>query len=144
MKEKYEICRDLFHGFDIDGYLGSSPKDRLALLPAAMQHILEQDDGKQRLVKAVAELSKAFALAVPRDEAITIRDEVAFFQVVKAALVKSTGGTGPSEEDNVGDRSQESYPSAWRSYRGFRLSWRADFQRCAENPDNSRGGQRHG
>jgi type I restriction enzyme R subunit len=62
---------------------------RLALLPNAQEHILKQEDGKNRLMKAVSDLTKAFALAVPHDEAIRIRDDVGFFQAVRAVLAKS-------------------------------------------------------
>jgi len=88
MKEKYEVCCDLFHGFDWSKWKTGSPEERLSLLPAAQEHILAQENGKERLLKAVAELSKAFALAVPHEEALAIRDDVAFFQAVRAALAK--------------------------------------------------------
>jgi len=88
MKEKYEVCCDLFHGFDWSRWKTGKPEERLALLPAAQEHILAQENGKERLLKAVTELSKAFALAVPHEEALAIRDDVAFFQAVRAALAK--------------------------------------------------------
>jgi type I restriction enzyme R subunit len=88
MKEKYEVCCDLFHGFDWSKWKTGSPEERLSLLPAAQEHILAQENGKERLLKAVTELSKAFALAVPHEEALAIRDDVAFFQAVRAALAK--------------------------------------------------------
>jgi type I restriction enzyme R subunit len=88
MKEKYEVCCDLFHGFDWSKWKTGSPEERLSLLPAAQEHILAQENGKERLLKAVTELSKAFALAVPHEEALAIRDDVAFFQAVRAALTK--------------------------------------------------------
>jgi len=88
IKEKYEVCCDLFHGFDRSRWKIGKPEERLALLPAAQEHILAQENGKERLLKAVTELSKAFALAVPHEEALAIRDDVAFFQAVRAALAK--------------------------------------------------------
>jgi type I restriction enzyme R subunit len=88
MKEKYEVCCDLFHGFDWSKWKTGSPEERLSLLPAAQEHILAQENGKERLLKAVTELSKAFALAVPHEEALAIRDDVAFLQAVRAALAK--------------------------------------------------------
>jgi type I restriction enzyme R subunit len=88
MKEKYEVCCDLFHGFDWSKWKTGSPEERLSLLPAAQEHILAQENGKERLLKVVTELSKAFALAVPHEEALAIRDDVAFFQAVRAALAK--------------------------------------------------------
>ncbi len=89
MLEKYEVCRNIFHGFDFSGWLTGLPAVRLGLLPGAQEHVLKQDDGKSRLMKAVTDLTKAFALAVPHDEAIRIRDDVGFFQAVRAVLSKS-------------------------------------------------------
>lgn len=88
MLEKNEICRDLFHGFDYSAFISGRASDRLRLLPPAQEHVLAHVDGKDRFIKVVVELTKAFALAVPREEAISIRDEVAFFQTIKAHLVK--------------------------------------------------------
>jgi len=99
MQEKYEVCCGLFHGFDWSQWKAGSASDRLALLPAAQEHILAQEDGKNRLLKAVAELTKAFALAVPREEALAIRDDVAFFQAVRAALAKRAPGDARPEEE---------------------------------------------
>ena len=70
-----------------------------ALLPAAQEHILAQEDGKDRLLHAVRELSQAFALAVPHDEALRIRDDVAFFQAVRAVLAKRAPGERKTEEE---------------------------------------------
>ena len=88
MKEKLEICRGLFHGFDYSGYLTGDASERLGIIKAALNFILGVEDGQKRLVQHVAELSKAFALAVPHEDAIAVRDEVGFLQAVKAALVK--------------------------------------------------------
>src|SRR6185436_3503660 len=75
------------------------PQDRLSLLPAAQEHILAQDDGKARLLRAVTELSQAFALAVPHAEALRIRDDVGFFQAVRAVLAKNTPGERKTDEE---------------------------------------------
>src|SRR3990170_2122358 len=99
MLEKYEICRGLFHGFDWSKWTTGTPQDRLSLLPAAQEHILSQDDGKARLLRAVTELSQAFALAVPHAEALKIRDDVGFFQAVRAVLAKSTPGERKTDEE---------------------------------------------
>jgi type I restriction enzyme R subunit len=88
IREKYEICCGIFHGFDRSAWSGG-PRERLSILPAAQEHVLAQDDGKPRFVQAVVELSKAFALAVPHEEALAIQDDVGFFQAVKAVLTKS-------------------------------------------------------
>ncbi|MGC9293521.1 MAG: type I restriction endonuclease subunit R [Acidobacteriaceae bacterium] len=89
MREKYEVCCGIFHGFDWSSWSSSSSAERLALLPNAQEHVLKQDDGKKRFVQAVTDLSKAFALAVPHEEALRIRDDVGFFQAVRSVLTKS-------------------------------------------------------
>ncbi|MCL6582688.1 MAG: type I restriction endonuclease subunit R [bacterium] len=99
MLEKYEVCCGIFHGFDWSTWKSGGPQERLSVLPAAQEHVLAQDDGKSRLVKTVGELSKAFALAVPHEKALTIRDDVAFFQAVKSVLTKSTGNGRRSLEE---------------------------------------------
>ena len=99
MLEKYEICRGLLHGFDWSAWVSGAPAARLALLPAAQEHILAQEDGKDRFVGAVRELSQAFALAVPHAETRRIRDDVAFFQAVQSVLVKRAAAAARPEED---------------------------------------------
>ncbi len=99
MLEKYEICCGLFHGFDYSLWVTGTPQERLGLLPAAQEHILAQENGKDRLLRAVRELSQAFALAVPHEEAIRIRDDVAFFQAVQAVLAKRAPGEARPEEE---------------------------------------------
>jgi type I restriction enzyme R subunit len=89
MLEKYEVCLGILHGFDRSLWTAGDAQARLSLLPAAQEHVLQQEDGKNRLVEAVAELSKAFALAVPHDQALAIRDDVGFFQAVRSVLTKS-------------------------------------------------------
>jgi type I restriction enzyme R subunit len=109
MLEKYEVCGALFgpyptpagvvRGFDWSKWMTGSPQERLGLLPAAQEHILGQEKGKDRCVRAVRELSQAFALAVPHAEALRIRDDVAFFQAVQAVLAKRAPGDVRPEED---------------------------------------------
>ena len=99
MLEKYEVCCSLFHGLDWSAWVSGTAAERLALLPAAQEHILAQENGKERCVTAVRELSQAFALAVPHEKAIRIRDDVAFFQAAQSALAKRAAGTGKPEED---------------------------------------------
>ncbi|MGO8754899.1 MAG: type I restriction endonuclease subunit R [Gallionellaceae bacterium] len=99
MLEKYEVCCGLFHGFDWAHWLVGTPAQRLSLLPAAQEHILAQNDGKNRLLQIVTDLSKAFALAVPHDEALRIRDDVGFFQAVRAVLAKSVPGERKTDEE---------------------------------------------
>ena len=88
MLEKYEICLGLFHGFDLGPLTQGTAQQRISMIPAGQEFILAQERGKERFLQAVKELSEAFALAVPHDEAIRIRDAVGFFQAVRAALIK--------------------------------------------------------
>jgi type I restriction enzyme R subunit len=99
MLEKYEVCMDLFHGFDWSKWTTGKPQERLGLLPAAQEHILKQEKGKERCLLAVRELSSAFALAVPHEQALRIRDDVAFFQAVQGGLAKRAPGDARPEED---------------------------------------------
>jgi type I restriction enzyme, R subunit len=94
-----EICRGLFHGFDWSLWLNGKPQERLSVLPAAQEHILALQDGKARLLRAVTDLSSAFALAVPHEKALAIRDDVGFFQAVRAVLAKSTPGDRKTDEE---------------------------------------------
>ena len=99
MLEKYEICCGLFHGFDRSKWTTGTPQQRLGLLPSAQEHILAQENGKERCLIAVRELSQAFALAVPQPETLRIRDGVGFFQAVRAMLMKrATTRARPQEE----------------------------------------------
>jgi type I restriction enzyme R subunit len=86
---RYEICQTILHGFDWSCWTTGSASARLSLLPAAQEHILQQENGKERFLQAVLELSRAFALAVPHPEAIRIRDDVGFFQALRAAMSKT-------------------------------------------------------
>jgi len=99
MVEKYEVCRGLFHKFDWSRWTTGTPQERLSLLPKAQEHILAQKDGKARLLQAVTELSQAFALAVPHEEALSISNDVAFFQAVKAVLAKRAPGDRKTDEE---------------------------------------------
>ena len=99
MLEKYEVCRGLFHAFDWTKRITGTPAQRLAILPAAQEHILALKDGKARLLRAVTDLSQAFALAVPHEEAIRIRDDVAFFQAVRAVLAKGVSDEKKTDEE---------------------------------------------
>src|SRR6267142_41032 len=99
MLEKYEVCQGLFHGFDWSPWITGKPQDRLSLLPAAQEHILVLQDGKARLLRAVTELSQAFALAVPHEEALRIRDDVGFFQAVRSVLAKNVPGDRKTAEE---------------------------------------------
>ena len=99
MLARYEVCCDIFHGFDWGAWVAGTAGQRMTLLPAAQEHVLAQEEGKERLFQAVTELSKAFALAVPHDESIRIRDDVGFFQAVRTAIAKTSVGDHKSSGD---------------------------------------------
>ncbi len=99
MLEKYEVCCSLFHGFDRSAWVSGTAAERLKLLPAAQEHVLAQENGKDCCLQTVRELSQAFALAVPHEDAIAIRDNVAFFQAVRSELAKRAEGDARSEEE---------------------------------------------
>jgi len=85
--------------FDWSHWKIGTPQQRLSVLPAAQEHILRAKDGKATFLLAVKELSQAFALAVPHEETLRIRDDVGFFQAVRAALTKSIGEKQRSPAD---------------------------------------------
>jgi type I restriction enzyme, R subunit len=99
MLEKHEVCCGLFHGFDWSKWTSGTPQERLGLLPTAQEHILQQENGKDRCLRAVRELSQAFVLAVPHTQALRIQDDVAFFQAVQAVLAKRAPGDARPEEE---------------------------------------------
>lgn len=101
MKRRYEIVRDLFHGFDYMRFFGVSTREQLQTILDAQEHILNAEDGERRLKQHVTELSKAFALAMPHPEALELREQVAFFQAIKARLEKINESLhgGPTDAD---------------------------------------------
>ncbi len=90
MLEKFEILQDMFYGFDYTRFFDMDRNEKLRFIPWTVDFILGLENGRERFVKHVIELSKAFALSVPADEALKISDHVAFFQMVKASMVKRT------------------------------------------------------
>jgi len=98
MLEKHGIASDMMHGFEWGKWTIGKPAERLALIPAGQEHILEQEEGKKRWVQVVAELSRAFALCAASDEATAIRDDVSFFQAIQAALNKQSSNNRKTPE----------------------------------------------
>ncbi|WP_176596479.1 type I restriction endonuclease subunit R [Sphingobium sp. 15-1] len=113
MMERYEAIRDLFHGFDYRPGIDGQPRERLICLGGAIDWVLKWQESQaakqkdaedkkrahRRYLDMVLELSKAYALASASDEARTIRDEVGFFQAIRAALAKTTATGKISEKD---------------------------------------------
>ena len=106
MQREYEVCLGLFDGFDWSPFCSGSAAERVSVLPKAQEHILGlrnhegHPNGKERLLDAVGSLSKAFALAVPSDEAMSILEDVAFFQAVRSVLIKGTVH-GPHDREDL-------------------------------------------
>lgn len=88
MEELYEIVLDLFHGFDYKLFFGLQPREKLNFLLDATDFILGLDKGQERFNTNVSNLSKAFAISVPHPTALAIRDDLSFFQAIKARISK--------------------------------------------------------
>ena len=100
MLEKLEVVSQLFHGFAYEDYFAADTAKKLSLILAAEDHILGLEDGNKRFVNEVTALSKAFAIAIPHEQAMDVKDEVAFFQAVKARLIKfDATASGRSDEE---------------------------------------------
>ncbi len=99
MQTRYEVVRDLFGNFDYRRYFNAPTDQQLQVILDAEEYILGLDNGEKRLKQHVLELSKAFALAMPRPEALAIREEVALFQAVKARLEKVSSSTIVTDEE---------------------------------------------
>lgn len=113
MIEKYEVVRDMYHGFDYASAMSGTPQQRLAMMAGAIEWILDlqqmlaakektkegKKDAHRRYQDAVLALSKAFSLASASDEARDIREEVGFFQAIRAALVKTSTGSGVTQQE---------------------------------------------
>lgn len=100
MLEKFEIVEQMFNGFDYKKYFPADTRSKLTIILEAQEHILGLEDGKNRYTKQVALLSQAFALSVPNLKAMEIKDEIGFFQAVKARLTKfEPVGSGKSDAE---------------------------------------------
>ena len=102
MLEKLEVVSAMYHGFAYEDYFAADTAQKLSLILAAEEHILsfDGDQGKKRYINEVTALSQAFAIAIPHEQALDVKDEVAFFQAVKARLAKFDGtGEGRSNEE---------------------------------------------
>ncbi len=89
--EKIEVVRQMFHGFDYMRFFSVGTSERLSLILKAEEFILAKEHGKDRFIKESTALSKLFALAVPHEDALDLSNEIAFFQSVRARLVKFEG-----------------------------------------------------
>jgi len=101
MREKFEIIRDMMHGFDYRPIFKMSDAEKLPFMMKMADFILGKDKGKERFIKPVLELSAVFSLCATTDAAKEIRDDVGLFQCVKSIIAKSSGGdaSGKTQEE---------------------------------------------
>ncbi|MGD0996618.1 MAG: type I restriction endonuclease subunit R [Candidatus Bathyarchaeia archaeon] len=101
MQEKYEVILAFFRGFDYKKFFEVEPRERMTIIMQAMEQVLKQEKGKERYLKETNALLRAFALAVPHEDAMKIRDDVGFFQAVRAAIAKNTETKAEIEAQNI-------------------------------------------
>ncbi|MBK8707310.1 MAG: type I restriction endonuclease subunit R [Flavobacteriales bacterium] len=100
MLEKLEVVANMYNGFPYEEYFQADTAKKLSMILGAEEHVLGLEDGKRRYINEVTALSKTFAIAIPHDQAMDVKDEVGFFQAVKARLVKFDGtGSGRTDEE---------------------------------------------
>lgn len=100
MLEKLEVVSQMYSGFPYEEFFQAETGQKLSMILAAEEHILGLEDGKKRYINEVTALSKAFAIAVPHEQAMDVKDEVSFFQAVKARLAKfDSTGSGRTDEE---------------------------------------------
>jgi type I restriction enzyme R subunit len=101
MLEFYEAIDYQLRHFDWRKFFSLSPADKLRYIPLIVDYIFSQENGEQSFVENTKNLLKAFAISVPHDKAIAIRDNVALFQAIKARLVKISdrNESGKSDEE---------------------------------------------
>ncbi len=100
MLEKMEVVSNMYYGFPYEDYFQAGTSQKLSMILAAEEHVLGLEDGKKRYINEVTALSKAFAIAIPHDQAMDAKDEISFFQAVKARLAKFDGtGSGKTDEE---------------------------------------------
>lgn len=101
MLEKLEVISALYHGFAYEDYFEADTAMKLSLILAAEEHILGLDDGRNRYINEVTALSQAFAIAIPHEQAMDVKDEVGLFQAVKARLVKYDSVEGGRSNEEI-------------------------------------------
>jgi len=95
MQRQHESLSDFFNNFDFGKFIGGTEAEQLHAVSAGADYVFQQDEGKRRFMTMVASLSKAFALSVPRPETEAIRDDLVYFQCVRAAIRKRLADDGP-------------------------------------------------
>lgn len=101
MEEKLEVVQHLLHGFDYHPYFTADVSQKLSLILQAEDFILGLDEGKKRFVNEVNALSKAFAISIPHEKAMKVKEEVAFFQAIKARLCKFDASPSHKTDEEI-------------------------------------------
>nr|WP_287425006.1 type I restriction endonuclease subunit R [Candidatus Brachybacter algidus] len=100
MLEKMEVVSQMYHGFEYETFFEADTSKKLSIILGAEEHILGLPDGKKRYINEVTALSQAFSIAIPHDQAMDAKDEVSFFQAVKARLAKfDITGSGKTDDE---------------------------------------------
>jgi type I restriction enzyme R subunit len=90
----------MFNDFPYEDYFEADTSGKLSIILGAQNHILGLEDGKIRFINEVTALLKVFAIAIPHEQAVDAKDEVSFFQAVKARLTKYViNGVRKSDEE---------------------------------------------
>ena len=101
MLEKLEVVSQMFHGFNYKQYFQADTGKKLSLILAAEEHLLGLENGRKRFIDEVAALSRAFSIAIPNEQAMDVKDEVAFFQAVKSRLVKFDSSLSEKTDEEI-------------------------------------------
>jgi len=103
MLAKFEVVQQMFHGFEYQTYFKAETGEKLKVLLAAQNFILNDDKLKDRFLSEVTALSKLYVMAVPSYESETIKDDMAFFQAIKSRINKftPTGGKTDAQVDSA-------------------------------------------
>lgn len=100
MLEKIEVVSQMFYGLSYEEYFKADTSRKLSIILEAEEHILGLENGRKRYIDEVTALSKAFAIAIPHEQALVVKDEIAFFQAVKSRLTKfDSTGLGKTDEE---------------------------------------------
>jgi len=96
-----EVVSQMFHGFNYKQYFQADTGKKLSLILAAEEHLLGLENGRKRFIDEVAALSRAFSIAIPNEQAMDVKDEVAFFQAVKSRLVKFDSSLSEKTDEEI-------------------------------------------
>jgi type I restriction enzyme R subunit len=88
MLELHEAIDYQLRHFNWRKFFTLTPEEKLKFIPVIVDYIFSQENGEQSFTENTKNLLKAFAISVPHERAMAIRDDVALFQAIKSRLVK--------------------------------------------------------